>query len=44
MNVGLRGEEEGVEEVRDENEEDEGCVNVPAFEQQLELIIELLQQ
>ena len=42
MNVGVWREEQRVEEIGDEDEEDEGGVDVPALEDLLDLGIELL--
>ena len=43
MDIGLRGEEKGVEKVGDEGEEDESAVYVPSSEDVLKLGIELLE-
>lgn len=42
MDIWFWSEEEGVEEVCDQNEEEDSGVDVPAFEDMLELGIELL--
>ena len=43
MDIGIRGEKQRIEEVGDEDEEDEGGIYIPAFEDQLQLSVNLLQ-
>lgn len=44
MDIGVWREEERVQEVGDEDEEDEGGVDIPSFQDQLKLGVELLQK
>ncbi len=44
MGIGFWSEEEGIEEVCDEDQDENGAVDIPAFENMLELGIEPLEQ